>query len=200
VRQLLGLVKTMVVGGLLFLFPLVFVTVVVGRAFALMLQVTRPIVDTLSPVHTVAAVAVVDIVAVSTLLAGCLVAGLVAQSEMGRAVYRAVDANLAGVIPGYAVLRARLRDAVENDQRKAIRTILVRLDDCSQLALEVERLQDGRVVAFLPSAPDPWAGTTVIVEAGRVTPLGLDTMRLTRLLKDLGWGTGAALHETARTP
>jgi uncharacterized membrane protein len=200
VRQLLGLGKTMIIGGVLFLFPLVFVTFVVGRAFALMQQVTRPIVDRLALDRTIAAVAVIDAVAVIALLAGCLVAGLVAQSEMGRAVYRALDDNLAGVIPGYAVLRARLGDAVEHDQRKALRTVLVRLDDCSQLALEVERLADGMVVAFLPGAPDPWSGTAVIVEAARVTPLGLDTMTLTRLLKDLGWGTAAALKQVPPTP
>jgi hypothetical protein len=105
-----------------------------------------------------------------------------------------MDANLERVVPGYSVLRARLRDAVENDARKAIRTILVRMDDCSQLALEIERLPDGRVVAFLPGAPDPWSGTSVIVDADRVSTLGLDTMKLARLLKDLGWGTAGALQ------
>jgi uncharacterized membrane protein len=201
VRQLLGFVKTMVVGGLLFLFPLVFVTIVVGRAFTLMLRTTRPIVDNLIPVRTVVDVAVVDVVAVVAMLAGCLVAGLVARSRIGRAAYRAVDANLASLIPGYATLKARLGDA-EGDEarRKAIKTILVRLDDQSQLAFEIERLPDGRVVAFLPGAPDPWSGTSVIVDAGRVTPLAIDILVLGRLLKDLGAGTSAALQASPRTP
>jgi uncharacterized membrane protein len=201
VRQLLAFVKTMVIGGLLFLFPLVFVTIVVGRAFALMLRMTRPVVENLVPVRTVVDIALIDIVAIVAMIAGCLVAGLVARSRIGRAAYRAVDANLASLIPGYAILKARLGDAVGDEaRRKAIKTILVRLDDQSQLAFEIERLPDGRVVAFLPSAPDPWSGTSVIVDAGRVTPIAIDILALTRLLKDLGSGTAAALQAAPRTP
>lgn len=200
-RQLLAFVKTMVIGGLLFLFPLVFVTIVVGRAFALMLRMTRPVVENLVPVRTVVDIALIDIVAIVAMIAGCLVAGLVARSRIGRAAYRAVDANLASLIPGYAILKARLGDAVGDEaRRKAIKTILVRLDDQSQLAFEIERLPDGRVVAFLPSAPDPWSGTSVIVDAGRVTPIAIDILALTRLLKDLGSGTAAALQAAPRTP
>jgi hypothetical protein len=160
-----------------------------------------PIVDNLIPVRTVVDVAVVDVVAIAAMLAGCRVTGLVARSRIGRAAYRAVDANLASLIPGYATLKARIGDAVGDEaRRKAIKTIVVRLDDQSQLALEIERLPDGRVVAFLPSAPDPWSGTSVIVDAGRVTPLQIDILALTRLLKDLGSGTAAALQAAPRTP
>jgi uncharacterized membrane protein len=199
VRQLLAFIKTMIIGGLLFLFPLVFVTVVVGKAFAVMLRATRPVVDNLMPVETIVDVAVVDLVAVVAMIAGCLVAGLVARSRIGRAAYQAVDANLASLIPGYAILKARLGDAVGDEaRRKPIKTIVLRLDDQSLLALEIERLPDGRVVAFLPGAPDPWSGNSVIVDAGRVTPLGIDTLALTRLLKDLGSGTAAALQAAPR--
>jgi uncharacterized membrane protein len=196
VGQLLGFVKTMVVGGLIFLFPLVFVTFVVGRAFMLMLQVTRPIVNAVTPVHTAADVALINFVTIVALLAGCLVAGLIASSSVGRAVYRAADANLAKLIPGYAVFRARLGNAVEEDaRRKEKRTILVHLDDQSMLAIEVERLSDGRVVAFLPGAPDVWSGSSVVVDARRVTPLDLDVLHLSRTLRDLGLGTAAALRD-----
>ena len=41
-----------------------FVTYIVGRAFAVMLQVTRPIVERVMPVRSIADVAMVDIVAV----------------------------------------------------------------------------------------------------------------------------------------
>jgi uncharacterized membrane protein len=199
VRQLLGFVKTMLVGGLLFLFPLVVVTIVVGKAFAMVLGVTRPIVDNIAPVHTATDVAVINVVTIAAMLAGCLVAGFIARSPIGRRVYRAIDNSLAGLLPGYAILRARLSDAVGKDaRRKSIKTILVRLDDQSQLALEVERLPDGRVVAFLPGAPDPWSGTSIIVDAARVTPVDVDILHLTRLLKDLGWGTAAVLTDASR--
>jgi uncharacterized membrane protein len=150
-------------------------------------------------VQNIADVAVVDIIAVAAMAAGCLVAGLVARSPIGRAAYRAVDANLASLVPGYAIWKARLGDAFASEERrKAIKTILVRLDDYSQLALEIERLPDGRVVVFLPGAPDPWSGSSVIVDVARVTPLHLDTLPMMRLLRDLGAGTSAALPNVSQ--
>jgi len=43
-----------------------------------------------------------------------------------------------------------------------------------------------------------WAGTSVIIDAGRVTPLALDLMPLTRILRDLGWGTAPVLQDAPR--
>ncbi len=199
VRKVLGFVKTMILGGLLFLFPLVIVTAVVGKAFRLMLNVTEPL-DDVIPADSVADVAVINLVAIAALLVGCFVAGLVAQSVVGRKVYQAADANLAGIIPGYAALRARLGTAVGDEERqKTLKTVFVRLDDQAQIAFEVERLADGRAVVFLPGAPDAWSGAAVVVDADRVTPLDFEMRQVVRLAKNLGKGTAAALGEEAGT-
>jgi len=193
----LGFIKTMILGGLLFLFPLVIVTAVVGKAFKLMLSVTEPL-DEVIPADSVADVAVVNLVAIAALLVGCFVAGLVAQSAVGRKVYQTADANLAGIVPGYAALRARLGSAVGDQERqKTLKTVLVRLDDQAQMAFEVERLADGRVVVFLPGAPDAWSGAVALVDAERVTPLDIEMRDVVRLAKNLGKGTAAALGDPA---
>lgn len=200
VRKVLGFVKTMILGGLLFLFPLVIVTAVVGKAFSLMLRVTEPL-DDVIPADSVADVAVVNLVAIAALLVGCFVAGLVAQSEIGRKVYRAADSNLEGIIPGYAALKARVGSAVgAEERRKAFKTIFVRFDDQGQIAFEVERLADGRVTVFLPGAPDPWSGAVLVVDADRVTPLDLEILPVSRTFKNLGRGTAAALGQEVSTP
>ncbi len=199
VRNVLAFVKTMILGGLLFLFPLVIVTAVVGKAFRLMLSVTEPL-DDVIPADSVADVAVINLVAIAALLVGCFVAGLVAQSKIGRRVYRAADTNLEGIIPGYAALKARLGSAVGSEERrKAFKTVFVRFDDQSQIAFEVERLADGRVTVFLPGAPDPWSGSVLVVDADRVTPLDLEILPVSRTFKNLGRGTAAALGEEVGT-
>jgi uncharacterized membrane protein len=183
----------MILGGLLFLLPLVVVTAIVGRAFRLMLNVAKPL-DDVIPADSVADVAVINLVAIAALLVGCFVAGLVAQSAVGRKVYRSADANLAGLIPGYAALRARLGSVVGDEEReKALKTVLMQLDDQAQIGFEVERLPDGRVIVFVPGAPDAWSGVTVVVDADRVTPLDLKPRQVVKLSKNLGKGTAAAL-------
>lgn len=198
VRNVLAFVKTMILGGLLFLFPLVIVTAVVGKAFRLMLSVTEPF-DDVIPADSVADVAVINLVAIAALLVGCFVAGLVAQSKIGRRVYRTADANLEGIIPGYAALKARLGSAVGEERRKAFKAVFVRFDDQGQIAFEVERLADGRVTVFLPGAPDPWSGSVLVVDADRVTPLDLEILPVSRTFKNLGRGTAAVLGEEVGT-
>ena len=198
VRKVLGFVKTMILGGLLFLFPLVIVTAVVGKAFRLMLRVTEPF-DDVIPADSVADVAVINLVAIAALLVGCFVAGLVAQSKIGRRVYRTADANLEGIIPGYAALKARLGSAVGEERRRAFKAVFVRFDDQGQIAFEVERLADGRVTVFLPGAPDPWSGSVLVVDADRVTPLDLEILPVSRTFKNLGRGTAAVLGEEVGT-
>ena len=194
-RKVFAFIKTMILGGLLFLFPLVIVTAVVGKAFRLMLSVTEPLEDVI-PADSVADVATVNLVAIAALLVGCFAAGLVAQSSVGRKVYQAADANLAGIIPGYAALRARLGSAVgDGENEKKLKSVLVQLDDQAMIALEVERLGDGRVIVFLPGAPDAWSGTTAVMDAGRVTPLDLEPRQVALLSKNLGKGTAAALGD-----
>jgi len=173
VRKVLGFVKTMVLGGLLFLFPLVIVTAVVGKAFRLMLRVTEPL-DEVMPIDTV-------------------------QSKVGRRVYQTADANLEGIIPGYAALKARLGSAVGEERRKAFKAVFVRFDDQGQIAFEVERLADGRVTVFLPGAPDPWSGSVLVVDADRVTPVDLEILPVSRTFKNLGRGTAAALGQEVGT-
>jgi uncharacterized membrane protein len=197
-RQVFRFIKTMILGGLLFLFPLVIVTAVVGKAFRLMLSVAEPL-DEVIPADSVADVATINLVAIAALLVGCFVAGLVAQSAVGRRIYQTADASLAGIIPGYAALRARLGSAVgDEDREKKLKTVLVRFDDLAQIAFEVERLADGRAIVFLPGAPDAWSGTTVVMDADRVTPLDLEMRQVVRMAKNLGSGAAAALGDPAK--
>ena len=201
-----GFIKTMVLGGLLFLFPLVIVTAVVGKAFQVMRRVAEPLarvlpadsVSDVIPADSAAEVAVVDLLAMVAILVGCFAAGLVARSELGRRVYQKADANVMGLIPGYALLKERFTSAVgHEDRHRALKTVLVRLDDQSQIAFEVERVAGQQVAVFLPGAPDPWSGVVVLVDEARVTPLDLETFAAERLLKNLGRGTGAVLGGTA---
>ena len=40
-------------------------------------------------------------------------------------------------------------------EAKNMQPVLVRFDDNSQLGFEIERLDNGQVVIYLPGAPDP---------------------------------------------
>lgn len=71
--------------------------------------------------------------------------------------------------------------------------ITARFDDSWQLAFEIERIEEGNVVIFLPGVPDPWSGSVCIVTEDRVTPLDLTVKSAVELMRRLGKGSIEAM-------
>ena len=88
--------------------------------------------------------------------------------------------------------------ADEEDAVSVLRPVLVRFDDYEQMAFEVERLED-RSVIFLPGSPSAWSGTSLIVDADRVTNLNLPPHQVVSLLRVMGRGS-AKLSLSATQP
>ena len=82
-----------------------------------------------------------------------------------------------------------------HEEQAPLLAVHVRFDDYAAVAFEVERSGE-LVTVFLPGSPTAWAGTTVIVDAARVTPLQVAIHEVNRVLRVLGRGT-LELHRAA---
>jgi uncharacterized membrane protein len=78
-----------------------------------------------------------------------------------------------------------------------MRPVLVHFDDCAQLAFEVDQLADGRRVVYIPSAPDPRAGTVLVMDKNRVEHLPMTFVAAISSFRALGRGVGPALSASA---
>ncbi|UCD56400.1 MAG: hypothetical protein JSV16_11255 [Candidatus Hydrogenedentota bacterium] len=186
-------IKTTAIGGLLFLVPIVVLALILAKAFKIMMLVAVPM-DKLIPIETVGGVALVNILAVLCIFVGCFIAGLVAKSKLGKAAFNAIDAKLLLFFPGYSYLKSLTSPfADERDEGKALKPIISKLDDQSQLAFEVERASDGTVVAYVPGAPDSRSGNVVYLTPDRVEPLDITFADVTRSLRQFGRGSAAWL-------
>jgi uncharacterized membrane protein len=79
------------------------------------------------------------------------------------------------------------------EDTKGMSPVTARFDDSWQLAFEIERIEGGNVVIFLPGAPDPWSGSVCVVTGDRITPLDLTVNSAVDLMKRLGKGSTDAL-------
>jgi uncharacterized membrane protein len=84
---------------------------------------------------------------------------------------KSLEARVLSRVPFYHFVKGMTESVVEAESDTTLRSVLVRLDDYSQLAFEVERLPGGDVVVFLPGAPNPWSGAVCVVAPERVTQL-----------------------------
>jgi uncharacterized membrane protein len=195
---------TTLIGGIVFLLPLIVALAVLGQGVALMATVAKPL-AAMFPTQKVAGVALASLVALLLLLLLCYGAGLLARAALGRTLSASFEDRLQTLYPRYTIIKGMTQSLGVNGVKSNLKTVLVSFDDHQVLAIEVERLADGRVVVFLPGAPDPWSGSVVMVSQERVAGLSVEIGALHRSLKGIGRGSAALLNVTlaaapARSP
>ena len=184
----MNFIKTTTIGGIVFMVPIIIIIVILGKAFELMLKVARPI-DKLIPIESIGGIALANLLALLAILVVCFVAGVAARSPLAKRLYRAIDNGLLA-IPGYAFVKART-DSMKlgQEEAKSMQPVMVRFDDNPQIGFEIERLDKGQVVIYLPGAPDPWSGRVVYFHTDRVKKLELSVSEAINNISRLGRGS-----------
>ena len=191
-ESLRRLVRTTLIGGILFLIPLVFIVVFFGKAFQIMKMFAIPVAK-LIPYENLAGFIMVDILTVLIILLCCLLAGAIARSSWGRKLSQRLDAALLQTIPAYAWIRGMTGELRDEDAEAVLKPVLVRFDDQQQLGFEVDRNEDGLVAVYFPGSPDPRSGTVSYVTMDRVQPVEAAVAAVTKVQKNLGRGSIALL-------
>jgi uncharacterized membrane protein len=187
--QKFSFIKATIVGGLVFLLPLVVIVLIIGKALKISMVVAEPL-GALIPIDSVGGVALANILAVLVILVLCYLAGLVAQFASIRRKVAGLEELLIAAIPGYAFAKTMVSGVTKaEDEAGRMMPVLVTLDDYKQIAFEVERTPGGNVVVYLPGAPNPWSGSVVYVTEDRVEPLDMAPQDAIKNIRVLGRGS-----------
>lgn len=187
--------KTTLIGGVVLLLPVVVALAVIGQGVALVGRAAAPLIALL-PDKSVGGVALATVATLALLLLLCYGAGLLARAALGRKLSETFENRLHALYPRYTVFKGMTQD-LAGEGMQGLQPVLLHGDDGQSLAMEVERLADGRVVLFIPGAPDPWSGSVLLVAPERVAALPVELGAVNRVLKGLGRGTGRLLERAA---
>lgn len=183
-----ALIKTTLIGGVVFLLPLVLLVAVVGKAFNIIKTLSMPVANLISA-EKFAGYAVADLVAITTLLVLTLLAGALARSPVFADFYQKLDALILQVVPGYSWIKGMTGSLSDADAETSLKSVAVIQDDMVQIGYEVERLPDGWVAVYLPGAPDTRSGGVGFFTADRIVPLEATFASTAACLKTLGVGS-----------
>ena len=186
--------KTTLLGGVVFLIPVIILAVVITKATGILHRFSRPMADALH-VKRLVGVVITDVLAIALLLVGCFVAGLIARLSFASRFVKRAETGVLWRVPGYGLIKG-LTDSLDQRAAASMRPVLAHFDDVAQLAFEVDRLADGRRVVYLPSSPDPRSGSLVVMEERRVEPVDISVLSAIQLLRGIGHGAGLALGHT----
>jgi len=190
--SLTGFLKATIVGGILFLLPLVLIVIVLGHAMRLAAKVAEPI-SKLLPIETTNPTAVVTLLAVLLLVVISLVAGLIARTNPGRRLMRWFEDSLFGGLPQYQMVKSVAEGLAQIEGAEGLTPALVSIEDGWQIGYLLEPVNSGWVAVFLPQAPTPMSGNIMYLPSERVKPLELTMVQAMALVKRMGVGSGKVL-------
>ena len=190
--------KTTLVGGLLFLLPVVLIVIVLRHAMQLAVKVVKPISDYL-PMEAVVGVRGETALAVLVLIFFSFVAGLVARTNAGRRMMRWSENSLLGGLPQYQLVKSIAEGLAHVESAESVNPALVSIEGGWQIGYLLEPLENGWVTVFLPQAPTPMSGNVMYLPADRVRPLGITMVQAMAIVKHIGVGSAKALHGTDLT-
>jgi len=110
----MNFLKTTVIGGLIFLVPMVVLGLVIGKAISVMLVIAEPMAGIL-PVDSVGGIAIVNVIALAIVVLVCFLAGLVARTGFAQKLADTAESTILQKIPGYTLIKG-LATALSPDE------------------------------------------------------------------------------------
>ncbi|BAU63530.1 hypothetical protein STA3757_08950 [Stanieria sp. NIES-3757] len=187
-------VQNTIIGGIFFLIPVVVAAAIFGKAFKITRSISVPLSEALGA-DSLKDVVFVDTLTVFCLVALCFLAGLFSKSIWGKKLFNFLDVLLQKFIPGYTVFKSMTSEVDVNKSASSLKPVLIRLDDQSQIAFEVERTATQQVVVFLPGSPDTRSGSVVLVDSERVTSINASFLSVSGMLRRFGRDIHLLLQE-----
>ncbi len=191
--SLLASLRATIIGGLLFLFPMVLIIIVFGYAMQFSIKIAKPISEILH-VEPVLGAGGVTVLAALVLILLSLLAGLVARTNAGKRIMRWFENSILGGLPQYRLVKSMAEGLVQVETTEGVHPALVSIEGGWQIAYLLEQLENGWVTVFLPQAPTPMSGNVMYMPADRVRPLNITMVEAMTIVRRIGVGSAKALR------
>jgi uncharacterized membrane protein len=187
-RIVSGFFKATVVGGLLFMVPLILMTLVLQKGLGIVEKIVVPIARHF-PDHRFLGVGITTILSIAVILLLSFGFGLLVRTTAGRRVRDWLEYTIMGKMPGYAILKGMLQGATGLEKEDETTAALVRIEDAWQLGFVVEVHADGHRTVYVPGAPNPASGSIFYMTEDRIRPLDAKTPAVVMAIRHLGLGS-----------
>lgn len=184
--------KTTIIGGIVFLVPVVFLVIILTKAADLMMMIAEPMSDWI-PVESVGGVALANIIAAAAIVIVCFAAGLLARRALVKTTVEKLESKVLSKVPGYVIVKGML-SGFHDDEKFQLKPVLATFRSSQRIGVEIERLQDGRVVVFTPGAPNPWSGIVHIMNPDAVQHIDIKMPMYMENVERFGQGTNEILY------
>ena len=178
--------RSLVIGGLFFMIPLLVIIVAGGKIFQILLPIGRWISETLA-LHTVFGKASVLIVCIALILLICILSGYLIQKGFVHKWSNSVEEKLFIHFPSLQMWKYRVIGEQENVINEFWQAILLEEDNGFNIAFITEESEDF-LTLYIPDAPKADAGQIRFVPKSKVKYLSISMQQAMSSLYSFGKG------------
>ena len=183
-----GFFKATIVGGLLFMVPLILMVVVLQKGLGLVRKIVVPLAKYF-PERTFLGVGMTTILSIAVIVLLCFLFGLVARTAAGRKVRDWLEFTIMGKLPGYALVKGVIQGATGLENEEDVTIALVRIEDAWQIGFVVEVHSDGHRTVYMPGVPNPASGSIFYMTEDRIRPIDAKMGQMLTVIRHLGIGS-----------
>jgi len=187
-------VGTTILGGVLFLTPIVVLGFVLSKAFDVLRRGLKPL-TALIPDALGSGPTMTTMLTILLLGLACLLAGLVAETLLAQKIVSALEATVLSKLPGYEYLKEAGTSVLGLSESAEHPVVLADLGGSWRIGVQTEFIGGGFVAVFIPNSPNPMSGSVFFVPVDRVRPANVPLATAIACLRRCGIGAGALMDE-----
>lgn len=182
-----GMIKSTLLGGLLFLLPIVLIVWLLGKALGFARRISQPAVEA-AGVESVAGVATGTIIAILALMAFSFAAGMIARTRLGQSTFTKMENSVLSLFPQWRMTRA-LIESFETGGRSEMEVVLVPTDAGWCMGFVMEKPEGDWWTIFVPGSPQWTSGAVAFAQSDQVKQTGLTPAQAILLMRRCGAGS-----------
>jgi len=188
-KSLTAFLKMTIVGGALYLIPIVLILIVLGKLHGMTTKVVAPLAQELE-LHDIGGVNAARLLAIVAVVLLCFLAGLFARTNVAQQFVGWLEGAILSNLPGYSMISTLGADvAGTGDGQPHMQVVLARIEDSWQVGLLVERIDETHSAVFVPGAPDPKSGSIYLMADDRFKAIDVRIPQAMKWIKGLGIGS-----------
>ena len=177
-----------VLGGVLFLTPIVVLVFILDKAFDFAPRALKPA-TAIIPDQFVSGVATETILAIARIVILCFVAGLFARTRPAQRIVAELESSVLSKVPAYEYLKQAGASVMGLGEMADHPVVFARLGGAWRIGVQTGVVGGGLVAVFVPNSPNPMSGSVFLVAADSIRPASVPLAAAIGCLRRCGAGS-----------
>jgi uncharacterized membrane protein len=183
-----------VLGGVLFLTPIVVLVFILGKAFDFARRALKPVIAII-PDRLVSGAPTEAILAIVLIAILCFLAGLFARTRPAQRIIAELESSMLSKVPAYEYLKQAGASVMGLGEMADHPVVLAQLGGAWRIGVQTDAVGGGLVAVFIPNSPNPMSGSVFLVAADSVCPASVPLATAMGCLRRCGAGSEVFLSE-----